>query len=119
MRSTPPKVRRSSRSAPAALASGCLQLLLVALLLSACASAPTKPAPTGKPGSSKDNPIRVERMTEEVDRVNAEKCPGGGRWQMTGQVSDVTGELGCSLDKISVSCTTSPEPSVFWFLHCM
>ena len=100
---------------------GPLSALAAALLLLSCAT-PPPPAPAGpkgKPGSSRDNPIRVERMTDEVDRLNAEKCPGGGRWQMGNQVSDVTGEQGCSIDKISVTCTTSPEPAVFWFLHCM
>ena len=102
------------------LACAALCALAAASLLGACATAPLPPPPPkGKPGSSRDNPIRVERMSDEVDRLQAERCPGGGRWQMGNQVSDVTGEQGCILDKISASCTTSPEPGVFWFLHCM
>ena len=114
-----PRLPTAART-PSRAARFTLAVLGTAPLLWACAAVPlAPPQPKGKPGSSRDNPIRVERMSDEVDRLQAERCPGGGRWQMGNQVSDVTGEQGCILDKISASCTTSPEPGVFWFLHCM
>jgi hypothetical protein len=88
-------------------------------LVSACASAPpAKPAPKGPPGSE-GNPVKVERMSDEFDYLQSHKCPGGGRYQMGDQSTVLTGEMGCMIDRISVTCTTSPEPAAIWFLHCM
>ena len=91
----------------------------LALALACATAAPTKSEPTGAPGSSAENPIKVERMSEEVDHIQSQKCPGGGHWQVGDQSSTVTPERGCVLDKIEMHCPTSPEPSVVWFLHCM
>jgi hypothetical protein len=96
----------------------------VAVALAACAEgtpAPTKPK--GPLGLSQDNPARVEKMSEEVDFMNAQRCGTSGHWQMgeqsvlpTPQTKEATG---CMMDKFAVTCSQTGEHAAFYFLQCL
>jgi hypothetical protein len=92
--------------------------------LAACASAPVEPAkPKGPLAMSEDNPLRVEKMSDEVDYMQAQRCGTAGHWQMgeqkvlpTPQTPEATG---CMLDKFAVTCSQTGERAAFYFLQCL
>ncbi len=103
-----------------------LASVLVALSVGivSCAAEPvTPPKPKGPLGMSQDNPMHVERMSDEVDYMNAQRCEGGGHWRIGEQKPLPTPEsrenAGCSLDKFSVTCSTTGEHANFFFMQCL
>jgi len=111
---------------------GLARLALLALLaagaLAACASAPAAPPkPKGPLGLSQDNPLHVERMSDEIDYIKGQRCEGGGQWRIGEQKTlpsppeneESRETAGCSLDKFSVTCSTTGERSAFFFLQCL
>jgi hypothetical protein len=100
-----------------------LALLCIALG-AGCAAEPVVPAkPKGPLGLSTDNPMRVERMSEEVDFMASHKCADGGHWRMGDQTvlptPNTPEATGCMFDKFAVTCSTTGELSAFYFLQCL
>ncbi len=98
-------------------------IVIAALAFAACANDPPKPEkPKGPLGLSSDNPVRVEKMSDEFDYIQAQRCGTSGHWQLGEQkvIGTPPGPdyEGCSVDKYNVTCSQSGEKAAFYFLQC-
>jgi len=97
-------------------------LAAASLLLVACAAEPVVKKAKGPLAMAQDNPLRVEKMSEEYDYIKAQRCGTTGHWRMGDQSMLPTPQLpentGCMLDKFPVTCSQGSEVAAFYFMQC-
>jgi len=97
--------------------------ILALLAACACAEAPVASKPKGPLAMSQDNPLRVEKMSDEVDYMSSQRCGTAGHWRMGEQTvlptPQVPENTGCMLDKFAVTCSQTGERAAFYFLQCL